>query len=141
MTRNGKLEYNLVGVTSKLVLVFAKDLSTAAPISPDQIQITIQKAADIAHEDRVLAGGAKHGITADDDDDYRILDSLPHKTKELLPQCDPVLARLLQSIEVVGFNLIAVPAITNLTYFMNQQFYLQSRQRDSEAHQVEFMTG
>lgn len=37
--------------------------------------------------------------------------------------------------------MISVPAITNLTYFMNQQFYLQSRQRESEAHQVEFMTG
>ena len=34
-----------------------------------------------------------------------------------------------------------VPAITNLTYFMNQSLYLQKRGKDSEANQVEFMTG
>ncbi len=32
-----------------------------------------------------------------------------------------------------------VPAITNLTYFMNQKFYLQGRGRDQEANQIDFM--
>jgi len=34
VTRNGKIEYNLVGVTSKIVLVFAKD-NSSAPINSD----------------------------------------------------------------------------------------------------------
>lgn len=41
VTRSGKLEYNLVGVTKKMVLVFAKD-NNAAPVSTDHIQIKIQ---------------------------------------------------------------------------------------------------
>ena len=34
-----------------------------------------------------------------------------------------------------------VPAITNLTYFMNQSLYLQKRGKEEEANQVELMTG
>lgn len=36
--------------------------------------------------------------------------------------------------------MVSVPAITNLTYFMNQSLFLQSKGRDFESHQVEFMT-
>jgi len=89
------------------------------------------------------------GICADDTDDYRILESLPqnqrgasavqnHSTVEKL---DSQLGKLLKSFEVVGFNMTLVPAITNLTYFMNQQFFLQSKGKTQEAHEVEFMTG
>lgn len=47
----------------------------------------------------------------------------------------------MKSFEVIGFNMTLVPAITNLTYFMNQQFFLQSKGKNQEAHEVEFMTG
>lgn len=33
-----------------------------------------------------------------------------------------------------------MPAITNLTYFMNQSFYLQGKGREYEATLVDFMT-
>ena len=57
-----------------------------------------------------------------------------------MPQSDPTFASLLKSIEVVGFNMTTVPAITNLTYFMNQQFYLQNRGKGKESNEIEMMT-
>ena len=58
----------------------------------------------------------------------------------VVPQSDPTFASLLKSIEVVGFNMTTVPAITNLTYFMNQQFYLQNRGKGKESNELEIMT-
>jgi hypothetical protein len=63
-----------------------------------------------------------------DDEDERILDSLPCTLKAATGNLDEKdFSRLLKSIEVVGFQMESVPAITNLTYFMNQQLYLQSK--------------
>ena len=70
----------------------------------------------------MLAGGMLSEIKDDDAEyDNRILDSLP-SSQAKSPTCDkvdPLLCKLLQQIEIVGFNMTIVPAITNLTYFMN----------------------
>ena len=67
-------------------------------------------------EDRIIAQGNIESLINDEEDDFRILDSLP---VDLLPKQERLFNQLLTSIEIVGFNLMAVPAITNLTYFMN----------------------
>lgn len=41
VTRNGKIEYNLVAVTSRITLVFAKDTSLNNAISTDHIQVML----------------------------------------------------------------------------------------------------
>jgi len=48
---------------------------------------------------------------------------------------------MLKQIELVGFNMNTIPAITNLTYFMNQAFYFQNKKRYDEANKVDFMVG
>lgn len=60
----------------------------------------------------MLAGGVKYGITTDDDDDDRILDSLPITSKKALitpsnsnPNKEPLFNKFLQCIEIVGFNM------------------------------------
>lgn len=75
-------------------------------------------------EDRMLAQGNIESLLNDDEDDFRILDSLP---VDVAPKSDRLLNQLLTSIEIVGFNITSVPAITNLTYFMNQSFYLTNK--------------
>ena len=60
---------------------------------------------------------------ATDDDDYRILDALPTSAKRGSTG-DKQLTQLLKQVEVIGFNVNQVPAITNLTYFMNQSLAL-----------------
>jgi len=35
----------------------------------------------------------------------------------------------------------AIPAITNLTYFMNHAFFFQNKKRFVEANKVDFMVG
>ena len=42
----------------------------------------MQQADDIAFEDKVLASGSNHRIATSDDDDFRILDSLPRTIKK-----------------------------------------------------------
>ncbi len=37
----------------------------------------MSQADDIEFEDRVLASGSNHGIATSDDEDFRILESLP----------------------------------------------------------------
>jgi hypothetical protein len=51
-------------------------------ISENQIQIKMQQQADIDLEDRVLAGNETYEIENSDDDDFRILDSLPSIRKQ-----------------------------------------------------------
>jgi hypothetical protein len=72
----------------------------------------------------------------------RILDSLPksYKTPQVtvVAKAEPLqsqhaenpISKLLESITIVGFNLNAIPAITNLTYFMNQSLLLTKHQPD-----------
>jgi len=73
-------------------------------------------AESIELEDRIIAQGNMQSLINDDEDDFRILDSLP---SDILSKQERVFNQLLSSIEIVGFNLMTVPAITNLTYFMN----------------------
>lgn len=93
----------------------------------------------------MLAGGISlENLCQEDADDYMILDSLPGQQSQRKPALDRseyLLGKLLQSIEIIGFNMTLVPAITNLTYFMNKQLWLLERKREAEAHACEFMTG
>jgi hypothetical protein len=77
-------------------------------------------------------------MATDDEDDFKILEALPkaHSKKRSLSQ----LPSSFKSIEVLGFNVNRVPAITNLTYFMNQSLFLQGKGREQEAATVDFMT-
>jgi hypothetical protein len=63
----------------------------------------LQQQADIELEDRVLAGNDFGGIENTDDDDLRILDALPSGNKNMEPSS---FTRLLQYVEVVGFNIL-----------------------------------
>ena len=60
---------------------------------------------------------------ATDDDDCRILDALASSAKQGATG-DKQLTQLLKQVEVIGFNVNQVTAITNLTYFMNQSLAL-----------------
>lgn len=73
----------------------------------------------------------------------RILDSLPVQVapKNKKTELDGHFTQLLSHIEVIGFDLQSIPAITNLTYFMNQQFYLQSNGKKAEAQKLDFPIG
>lgn len=42
---------------------------------------------------------------------------------------------------IVGFNCNSIPAITNLTYFMNQSFQLNKLNRLQEAREIDFLVG
>lgn len=75
----------------------------------------------------------------------RILDSLPVSLgfpKQTVIAQDPTisavkkdnpLARFLESLVVVGFNANAIPAITNLTYFMNLALSLRKNNHHEQA--------
>lgn len=127
----------MLGVTTRLELIFA--VLRPEEHSVDHIKIGMRQAEDIAFEDGVLSGIHKQEITTDDNEDDQILQSLPGHCSPR--QSDPDFSRMLNSIEIVGFYFHTVPAITNLTYFMNLSFYLQSRNRSAEANEIEFMTG
>lgn len=117
VTRNSKIEYNLIGVCRSLTLIFVKDASADQAVELDQIKVKLNTQAEsIEMEDRIIAQGNIESLINDEEDDFRILDSLP---VDLLPKQERLFNQLLTSIEIVGFNLMAVPAITNLTYFMN----------------------
>ena len=87
-------------------------------------------------------------IWEDDDDDLRILDSIPNsliknkakKNSSNFSQ-DFKLNKLLIGIEIVGFYMVTIPAITNLTYFMNQSFYLKNNKKYLDSHRVDLMVG
>ena len=51
------------------------------------------------------------------------------------------LNKLLNGIEIVGFYMSTIPAITNLTYFMNQSFYLKKNNKHSDSQKVDLMVG
>ena len=121
-----------------MTLVFKKDASAEQPVELDQVKLRLRTQAEsIEMEDRIIAQGNMESLINDDEDDFRILDSLP---SDLLPKQDKLFNQLLTTIEIVGFNLTAVPAITNLTYFMNQSFYLKNRGRIYESEQVDLLS-
>lgn len=51
------------------------------------------------------------------------------------------LGRFLDKIIVYGFNTNAIPAITNLTYFMNQAFFMRKMKKYYQAEEVDCMIG
>jgi hypothetical protein len=91
----------------------------------------MRQKADIDLEDRVLAGNEIHGIEESDDDDFRILDSLPTGGRKVVDSKESQFCKHLKEIEVVAFNTVSIPAITNLTYFMNKSFFLKEKGHDS----------
>ena len=84
VTRNGRIEYNLIGVGQTLTLVFKKDISAEQPVELDQIKVKLKTQAEsIEMEDRIIARGNLESLINDDEEDFRILDSLP---VDLLPK-------------------------------------------------------
>ena len=65
-------------------------------------------------------------------------ESLSHQTENIAGS-DSVLADYLHSITIVGFNCKAIPAITNLTYIMNQSFFLKKEKKHREAEELDFL--
>ena len=51
------------------------------------------------------------------------------------------LGRFIDKIVVFGFNCNSIPAITNLTYFMNQAFYLRKQKKYYQAEEVDYQVG
>jgi hypothetical protein len=68
----------------------------------------------------------------DSKDDLKFLDALPHGS-------NPVFSRLLKQIQILGFNTHQIPAITNVTYFMNQALFLQSKGKQQQALEADFL--
>jgi hypothetical protein len=107
ITRNGIIEYNLVGITDQITLVFARDESAAAIELEDVDFKLATQAEDLQLEDHVLEmikrGEGVGTIISEDDDDIRILDSLPNTVKDKkkgatsYPQ-DDKFGKLLESI-------------------------------------------
>ena len=134
----------------------------------DEDQMKREIKERLFEEEQEFRDALEKGIINDDEDDMRILDSLPTSYKPRgLPQQDsrgkntqnqskkeeygsnePVefqplgpLSRFLEKIVVVGFNCNAIPAITNLTYFMNHSFFLHKHKRTAEATEIDFLVG
>lgn len=127
-----------MGVSQNLTLVFSKDDTSDQTVDVQQITLKLNAQAQyIELEDRILAQGNLEGLINDDEDDYRILDSLP---VDVTPKQGRIFNQLISSIEIVGFNITAVPAITNLTYFMNQSFFLQNKGRQKDTEKVDLLT-
>lgn len=51
------------------------------------------------------------------------------------------LARFIDRIIVFGFNCNSIPAITNLTYFMNQTLYMRKSKKRQQADEIDFLVG
>ena len=51
------------------------------------------------------------------------------------------LSRFIDKIVIIGFNCNSIPAITNLTYFMNQSFQLNKLNRLEEAREIDLLVG
>lgn len=121
-------------------------------------------------EEQEFRDALEKGIINDDEDDMRILDSLPTSYKPQgvqqantqgknnlnqnrskkeedgsneAAEFQPLgpLSRFIDKIVVVGFNCNAIPAITNLTYFMNHSFFLHKHNRTEEANEIDFLVG
>ena len=102
-----------------------------------------------------------------DEDDLRILDSLPQAIKpkalqnsfnskketsvqkqkqinkldeQSLTTGGP-LGRFIDKIVVYGFNCNSIPAITNLTYFMNQSLFMRKNKKYQQAEEIEYLVG
>ncbi len=68
----------MVGVCRILTLIFAKDDSSIQTVELDQIKVKVNTQAEsIEMEDRIIAQGNMENLINDDEDDFRILDSLP----------------------------------------------------------------
>jgi len=106
-----------------------------------------------------------------DEDDLRILDSLPlaikpkgltqkiisstqnqlsakqtnekekQETEAAVHSVVGPLGRFIEKIVVFGFNTNSIPAITNLTYFMNQAFFMRKNKKHSQAEEIDFQIG
>ena len=51
------------------------------------------------------------------------------------------LGRFFDKIIVYGFNCNQIPAITNLTYFMNQSFYMRKNKKYYQAEEIDYLVG
>lgn len=49
--------------------------------------------------------------------------------------------RSIKSIKFVGFNMNHVPAITNMTLFMNESFSLKKDKHFNDANEIDFLVG
>ena len=90
-TRNGIIEYNVVGITREVTLIFARD---ETPVDLGEIDLKFNsQVEDMQLEDEVLAmaqrGEGVGTIISEDDDDIRILDSLPGQTMAKKKQSYP----------------------------------------------------
>jgi hypothetical protein len=52
-----------------------------------------------------------------------------------------LLSGAIGSIKVTGFNCNSIPAITNLTQFMNEALYLRKHNQVRDATEIEFLSG
>ena len=52
-----------------------------------------------------------------------------------------LISRCIESIKVVGFNMLQIPAITALPIFMNESSYLKQRGHIFDANELEFQVG
>ena len=112
--------------------------------------------------------GFKVNMINNDEDDLRILDSLPHMVKpkglqnsfnskkqtsvkqqkqkadeqtQASANAGGPLGRFIDKIVVFGFNSNSIPAITNLTYFMNQSFYMRKHKKYYQAEEIDQLVG
>ena len=51
------------------------------------------------------------------------------------------LGHFLDRIVVYGFNCNSIPAITNLTYFMNQSFFMRKHKKVYQAEEIDYLVG
>ena len=51
------------------------------------------------------------------------------------------MGRFIDKIVVFGFNCNSIPAITNLTYFMNQVLYMRKSKKWQQAEEIDFLVG
>ncbi len=52
-----------------------------------------------------------------------------------------LLCKAISSVKVVGFNCNSIPAITNMTLFLNESFYLKKEKHINDALEYDFFVG
>ena len=52
-----------------------------------------------------------------------------------------LLQKCILTIKITGFNCNNIPAITTMTHFINQSFYLKKEKRIEEAMEYDFLSG